>query len=177
MIKIQMSITPTLPELKRWVEGWEKEALKDLTPFWDKYGTRLVAEELARVFVTEGYGTWAPLSPRYAITKSRLYPGKTILRRRDAYFRSATRKGAAGNFYERDKDKMEWGSDLSWFAASFGYPYPAVHEGGTTQSSMTPPRPVYELAANSQALQNNLVIGLKDWLHKTIEKESRKYFR
>jgi len=173
MIKINFSITPTIEELKQWVEGWEKEAIKDLTPYWDKYASRLVAEEIARVFVTEGYGTWAPLSYQYALAKAINYPGKTILRRKDRYFKASTRKAAPGNIYDRDANKMTWGADLSWFAGAYDYPYPIAHEEGRGN---LPPRPVYALAEKSQALKDNLIVGLKTYIHKTIANETKKYF-
>lgn len=175
MIKINMSVTPTTQELKSWVEGWERDIMGNLTPFWDKVAQPLVAEEIARVFATQGYGTWAPLSEKYAYYKSRMFPGRTILRRKDTYFRASTRKGE-GNVYERNKDMMEWGVDLAWFGATFGFPYPAIHEQGGTKSAM-PARPVFELAAQSKELSNNLVVGLRNYVGKRIEAEARKYFK
>ena len=173
MIKINMSVTPTTQELKNWVQSWEKEIMGDLTPFWNKVAQPLVTEEIARIFATQGYGTWAPLSDKYAYYKSRMFPGRTILRRRDTYFRASTRKGE-GNVFERDKDHMEWGVDPAWFGAAFGFPYPAIHETG---GSKMPARPVYDLAANSQQLNNNLILGLRNYIGKRIDEEARKYFK
>ena len=173
MFEIKMSLNPTTRELKQWVEGMEKHVLEDLTPFWDSMAQPLVVEEIARIFATQGHGSWAPLSDKYHLYKSRVFPGKTILRRKDTYFRASTRKGA-GNVYERDKDRMEWGVDLDWFASAFGYPYPVAHEEGR---GANPKRPVYELAANSRALNNNLVLGLRQYLHKSIAKEAKKVFK
>ena len=173
MFKVDINVTPTTHQLKRWVESMEKSVLEDLTPFWDQMAQPLVVEEIARIFATQGYGTWAPLSTKYALYKSRVFPGKTILRRKDTYFRASTRKGA-GNVYERDKDKMEWGVDLGWFASAFGYPYPVAHEEGR---GANPQRSVFALAANSRMLSNNLVLGLRQHLRKTIEKEAKKVFK
>ena len=173
MINLKMTVTPTTDELKSWVNSWEKEVMGDLTPFWDKVAQPLVVEEIARVFATQGYGTWAPLSERYAYYKSRMFPGRTILRRRDSYFRAATRKGE-GNVFERNEDKMEWGVDPAWFGATFGFPYPVIHE---TSGKRMPARPVFALAANSQQLANNLVVGLRNYVSKRIQAEAKRYFK
>jgi len=91
--EISMDIHPTLEQLKDFVLTIETNVLNNLKPFWDGVASKLVAEEIARCFVTQGYGTWSPLSPKYAMLKSRIYPGKTILRRKDVYFRAVTRRG------------------------------------------------------------------------------------
>lgn len=64
----------------------------DLRPAWDDVA-RVFTEAEERQFLTEGAagGTpWAPLSPRYAAWKAIHFPGKGILRRTDALFRSLT---------------------------------------------------------------------------------------
>lgn len=66
------------------------ERLKDFRPFWIDYFAPSFYRNLQRNFELEGsyVGGWAPLSPGYAAWKQAHYPGKTILRRTDALFRS-----------------------------------------------------------------------------------------
>lgn len=173
MFEITFSVTPTLKQLKQFVIGVEQEVLKDLTEFWHKGAQPLIAEEIARIFVTQGYGTWAPLSPKYALYKSRHYPGRTILRRKDVYFRAATRK-ESGNLFEVKPDQMIWGVDLGYFANQFGFPYPIVHERG---GKNMPQRQVFEMLGNNEKLDNRLVLSLQHYLDKKIRQETKRYFQ
>ena len=173
-IDIKMSIEPTVVEIKYFINMVEKEALDNLKPFWDKWARPVVIQEIATIFVTENYGTWASLSIPYAIYKHRHFPGKTILRRKDSYFRAATKKGAKGNLYDVTNDQMIWGIDEDTFANVYGAPYPVFHEVGT---SKMPARPVFSVAASSRELHNNLVIALSDYLSKVIARETKKHFK
>ena len=173
MFEIDMKITPPLEQIIAWVEGLEREVLKNLTEFWDKWAIPAIIEELARIFATEGYGTWPPLSPRYERQKRRMYPGKRILRREDAFYRAVTKKGGAGNLTKITPTSLQYGVDLGYFGTKFGFPYPAVHEKG---SDKTPARPVFVLAEQSRVLKENLVAALKNYLAKSIRRETRRYF-
>ena len=173
MIDFDFSVTPTLEQLKGWIVAVEKEVLSDLTDFWDNHASPLVIDEMTRIFVTEGYGTWPALSPKYKARKDKYYQGKTILRRKDTYFQAVTRKDVQGNRYFRDTDKMVWGVDIGWFKSTYGFPYPVAHEFGTDKM---PARPVFSTAAESERLQNELVEGLKNYLHKKISEEAAKIF-
>jgi len=172
-VKIEFDINPPLENLKYWIEHVEKNVINDLSDFWDGWARKLVAEEIARIFATQGYGTWAALSPRYAMRKSKIYPGRTMLRAKDVYFRASIRKGAKGNIFESSATEMTWGADEAWFESTYGFPYPVALEKG---SSKMPARSIYDLAAHSEALQANLVKGLTDYLHKRIDTESKRTF-
>ncbi len=174
MLEIRMEMNPTLEQIKRWIDGLEREVLNDLTEFWDDYATPALIEEIARIFATEGYGTWPPLSPQYERWKSKYYPGLRMLRRKGEYYRAATKRGDAGNVYERDKDSMTFGVDLGHFANAFSFPYPAALEKGSKTGM--PARPVFGTAEQSQVLANNLVAALKKYLDKTIMKETMRHF-
>ena len=174
-VKIEIDIDPPLERLKYWIEHVEKNVINDLSDFWNGWARKLVAEEIARIFATQGYGTWAPLSKKYASRKSTLYPGRTILRAKDVYFGASTRKGAKGNIFESSATEMTWGADEAWFKATYGFPYPVALEKGNTNNM--PARPVYELAQTSEALQANLVKGLSDYLQKRINEETKKVFK
>ncbi len=174
MFEFEIQIHPTLEQIRAWVEGLEREVLNDLTEFWEKWATPAVIEEIARIFATEGYGAWPPLSPKYQRWKARHYPGKRILRREDEYFRAATKRKGAGNLFRAEKDEMTFGVDLGYFATKFGFPYPAALEKSSTAGM--PARPVFETAEQSQVLKNNLVAALKNYLNKQIAKETKRYF-
>ena len=170
---IEIDVKPTLNQLKQAIIDIEKNVMQNLQPFWEEYATPAVIEEIARIFATEGYGQWPPLSPKYAAWKSKHYPGKTILRLTDAYFKASTKKGEAGNIAHYTEDYMEWGADLGYFESLVGFPYPIVHEKGGVKH---PKRPVYELAEQSEALQNALVNALGKWLEKRVNEELEKVF-
>ena len=175
MLEIEMELTPSLENIKRWINALESEVLNDLTTFWDDFATPALIEEIARIFATEGYGTWPPLSPQYERWKSKYYPGLKMLRRKGEYYKAATERGNAGNVYERDKDSMSFGVDLGHFASINGFPYPAAMEKGTKDGRI-PARPVFGTAEQSQVLENNLVAALKKYLDKTIQKETMRHF-
>lgn len=176
MVSIQFDIQPSLEKIKYWIEYVEKEVISNLTDFWDGWARKHVAEEIARIFATQGYGMWAPLSAKYAMRKSKKYPLRTILRAKDVYFRASTRKSAKGNIFESTPSEMTWGVDPEYFEGLVGYPYPYVLEKGN-KAGTHPARPVYDLAAHSEALQANLIKGLSDYLRKRIDAESRKVFK
>lgn len=176
MISVKFDINPPLERLKYWIEHIEKEVINDLSDFWEGWARKIVVEEIARIFATEGYGTWAPLSERYKLSKARLYPGRLMLRATNRYFHASTRKGMGGNVYVSTPSQMEWGVDPGYFEGVAGYPYPYVLEKGDTKGS-TPARPVYALLAQSQQLHNNLVSGLNDYLGKRIDAETRRVYK
>jgi len=175
MYDLTFDVTPSLDDLQRFITGVEKNVLDDLREFWKEGAQPVVAQEIAKIFATEGYGRWPPLSPAYARQKAKRYPGKTILRRQDRYMQAATRK-MYGNIFEVHRDFMIWGVDLGWFAAQFGFPYPVVHERGSTKSRL-PARPVFELLENNSKLNALLVISLEKYLKKKIQSEAKRYFR
>jgi phage gpG-like protein len=71
------------------------QRIQDFRPFWIEYFAPAFYRDLQRNFELEGryVGGWAPLSPAYKAWKDQHYPGKTILRRTDALFRSLTFDG------------------------------------------------------------------------------------
>lgn len=173
---VTFDIDPPLEKLKYWIEHIEKKVINDLSDFWDGWARKIVVEETARIFATEGYGMWSPLSTRYRLRKSTLYPGRTMLRARDVYFRASTRKGAGGNLFESSPSAMTWGVDPNYFQGLTGYPYPYVLEKGNTEGTH-PPRPVWALLAVSVQLHQNLVKGLNDYLHKRINDETKRVYK
>lgn len=173
MYDLTFDLTPSLGNLQRFITAVEKDVLDDLTEFWRVGAQPVVIQEIARIFATEGYGTWPPLSPAYARWKARRYPGKTILRRKDRYMQAATRK-RYGNIFEVHRDFMIWGVDLGWFAAQFGFPYPVAHERG---GASLPARPVFELLENNSKFNALLVVALQAYLKRKIQSEAKRYFR
>lgn len=120
--------------------------------------------------------TWSSGLAENGITKSRIYPGRTMLRAKDVYFRASTRKGVGGNLFDSLPGYMTWGIDPTYFESLVGYPYPYVLEKGT-RSGTTPPRPVWALLVISVQLQQNLIKGLNDYLHKRINEETKKVYK
>lgn len=165
---IETNAKPQLKKLKQAIINTEQKVMRNLQPFWEGYATPEIIKEIAIIFASEGYGQWPPLSPKYAAQKAKRYPGKKMLRATDAYFRASTKKDAPGNITHYTKDYMEYGADLSYFESLVGFPYPIVHEKG---SSKHPQRSVYELAENSENLQENLIKSLGRWLHKRVKEE------
>lgn len=174
LVDMDISLSPSTTELKRWIEAIERDVLDDLRDFWDEGAKPLVKQEITRVFATEGYGGWPRLSPQYERRKSQERPGKTILQYDDNYFRAATLEGHPGNIYVAEHNMMIWGVDPEYFAAAFGFAYPVAHERG---SGRLPQRPVFGIVAENDWLMNALVASFKKHLRQKIEAESRRIFR
>ena len=117
-----------------------RQRVRNLRPFFAMEGTRILHDEIRRVFETEGYGTWPPLSPGYAARKRSIAPGKPILQLTGAYFRAATSRSAQGSRVSATSRRLSVGIDSSRFADN----YPALHEEG---EGRLPARPVFELAS------------------------------
>ncbi len=176
MLSLKLEIDPPLEKLQLAIEIAEREVLDDLRGFYDKYAYRLVAEELARIFASQGYGTWQPLSERYKLWKSRAYPGRTMLRLKNRYFRASTLRGATGNLYWRNKTNMQWGVDLTAFRMAYEFPYPIIHERGTTDGRL-PKRPVYALAERSPLLHGKLRDSFSKWIHVEVNRRFKQVFK
>ncbi len=175
MISLDFDLIPSLNQLKSFINSVERDVVGNLRDFWDSTARKLVAEEIARIFATQGYGGWAPLSPRYALRKSKIYPLRTILRAKDVYFWASTRKGESGNIFESTPSQMTWGADEAYFEGLAGFPYPVVLEKGN-RSGTIHARPVYETANASRNLQELLINGLEIYIQKRINDEARKVF-
>lgn len=109
----------------------------------------IIAAEAAKIFETEGYGTWPALSPDYAAWKARNFPGQTILRLTDAYFLGATQPGGPHNLILMAANLLTYGVQ--------GLDYPNFHEYGVGR---LPARPVFELMADSELFHNRLTHGM-----------------
>ena len=168
MIDIKFSQTPTDEELKKMLTLIERDVMSNLTTFWTK-AVPIIAAETARIFVTQGYGGWQALSPNYTKWKARVRPLVTILRLTDKYFKAATQKGDPGNLIKKTRKKLTYGIDIS----AFDPPYPIFLEEGTAKM---PARPVWSNLASSNALREKLVIALRDWTSKKVQKELKKVF-
>ena len=143
--------------------------------------TKGIQKSLKRVFDTEGFGTWPKLHPFYQRWKEREYPGKTILRMEDNYYKAATQYGHPGNLLERsgssatDPESREttkyssitYGLNEDWFQSNFGVFYPKLHEeeGGTNiyapwleaGSYHIPERQVFGLAEDDARLKSEIL--------------------
>jgi len=59
--------------------------------------------------------------------------------------------------------------------AAYGFPYPVVHERGSSKVNV-PPRPVFELVERNNELMKNLASGLGLYIQKEVEKQAKRYF-
>jgi phage gpG-like protein len=82
------------PGLQETLARMEARA-KDFRPAM-KNAAKTVREAEKRVFASRGPG-WAPLSPAYAIRKSKLYPGKPIMEAAGTLKQAFTVAGAANS--------------------------------------------------------------------------------
>lgn len=134
MISINIDTSALLSGLAR-----QRKTLRNLRPFFANEATDSIYAEVRKVFATQGYGRWAPLSPAYARRKARLRPGKTILRYDDNYFKAATSRNSRGSVYQVSDTGMTLGVNPTAFPGR----YPLLHEIGT---SRLPARSVFEIA-------------------------------
>jgi phage gpG-like protein len=98
-------------QIDRELAGIE-HAAADMRPAFEELRRRFLTIE-RRQFATQGgySGGWAPLSPRYRAWKAQHYPGKTILRRTDALWRSLTEGPAVAVL---EPSYMVLGSDVAY---------------------------------------------------------------
>lgn len=99
-----------------------ESASQNLTEPLEEVGDEFRAIE-AEHFDAEGPG-WAPLSPKYAARKLRLYGDKPILRATDKLYRSMTIKGAEGNVSRVQPMSAEFGTSIF---------YAIFHQTGTVK--------------------------------------------
>lgn len=83
-----------------------------------------------RVFATAGYGTWAPLSPKYAAQKARLWGSQPLLVADGTLFRSLTQPRAIGSVRKVDRRRLMIGSND---------PLVAIHTEGSENLPARPP--------------------------------------
>lgn len=117
-MEIKLEWKPTPKELVWLSKQIEKEALSDLSDYWDTC-KKIVIKSLQERFKSENWKRWAPLSPRYKAWKEKHYPGMPILQRTRALYKAATVEGADGNVYAKEAMWMSWGVDrvvIPWAA-------------------------------------------------------------
>ena len=163
-----MKINPKFEPNEKQIIAWIKSMEKSLTEKIDyKKFVPIVSAEAARVFVTQGYGSWSPLSKRYAAKKAKVRPHVTILRLTDEYFSAATQVGHVNNLMEATKKGLVYG------VQAFTPNYPLFHEVGT---SRMPARPVWENLIESEDLQTKVIVAFRKQIQENIAKEGRRFF-
>lgn len=147
------------------VEGQDKllEALdeleltfKDFRPLF-REAAKLFYEFEKEAFDSEGdssaAGEWEELSPLYELIKEQRYPGKTILRRTDALYRSLTQPNARGSIRRVTETELLVGTSID---------YALWHQTGT---SRMPARPVIALTdQQNRRMATFLRRGLADFV-------------
>lgn len=155
------------------VEGFINELKKrfrDLRPFWRRVLTPLVIAEIVDIILTEGRGTWAPLSEEYAEKKREERPGKTILRYDDRILNALETEFAIGNIAEFKPQYMVWGLDpeqLRQFGD--GEAYPRYHELGVG----VPRRAIFEPLFWGGRFQRNVKSLGNKWSDNAIMEAKR----
>lgn len=114
---------------------------KDFRPLF-RDAAKLFYEFEKEAFETEGdssaAGEWEPLSPLYELIKERDYPGKTILRRTDALYKSLTQPNARGSIRRVTESELLIGTSID---------YAIYHQTGTR---FMPERPVIALTERQE---------------------------
>lgn len=114
---------------------------RDFRPLF-REAAKLFYEFEKQAFETEGEssaaGDWEELSPLHELIKQQAFPGKTILRRTDALFRSLTQPNARGSIRRVTDTELLIGT---------GIDYALYHQTGT---SRMPERPVIALTDEQQ---------------------------
>lgn len=143
----------------------------DLTPFWNDFAVDALPAKVREVFRTEGYGTWPALDPAYQREKGRMYPGKGILRRTDAYFQASSEVGHPGNILVATPTELVFGVSGGYFEAVAGENYPERHEEGRGVAE----RSVYALLAESVDFDTEISRLLDTWSADEISDAEREF--
>ena len=103
--------------------------VRDLRPYWPQVAGRFYEHERA-TFDSGGFGSWAPLSPRYARYKARMFPSTAILERTGNLRRSLTSRSTPNSIYREAPLSLELGSTVR---------YGTYHQEGGGRVKRRPP--------------------------------------
>ncbi len=131
---------------------------KDFRPLF-REAAKLFYEFEREAFESEGgtseAGEWEELSPLYELIKEQRYPGKTILRRTDALFRSLTQPNARGSIRRVTETELLIGTSID---------YAIWHQTGTANM---PERPIIALTdQQNRRMATFLRRGLADFVRR-----------
>lgn len=117
MIRVEWQIEPAISALKGLLER-----LRDLRPAWRQIVVYMRRATLLHFASEGGRGgaQWAPLTPRYAAQKEKVFPGQPIMRASDQLFRSLTDQ-TADSVVEIEAQALTYGTSL---------PYGRYHQRG-----------------------------------------------
>jgi phage gpG-like protein len=115
--------------------------MKDFRPFWPGVA-RVFFEEQRRLFDSQGAGSWAALSPRYAARKLREYPSTGILERTGNLRRSLVSQMSPDSAYLPLPQQLTLGTRV---------PYARYHATGTKHMPARPPIIVTESEVDEMA--------------------------
>ena len=158
-MRINVSYRNQFESLIRTVDRFERNFNEGLP--WDNIAL-YIAEEVEQIFREEGgLGQWEDLNESYEAWKSRAYPGQTILRLTDRYYRAATKIGSPENYLELTNNVLEYAVD--------GIPYVSYHEEGT---DVLPARPVFLELAEDQTFQLGIFEIFDNWVEEQLAEEA-----
>lgn len=140
------------------------DAIRDLTPHWERVHDKVLIPWMERTFDTEGAsaaGKWTALSPKYAAWKAKHFPGKPILQRTGLMRQSLIESGHVDHVKWATRDSLTFGTTVK---SERDAPYPIFHQFGTRKM---PQRVVV-------GTTDELSKGIVDTLKRSIYEEVRK---
>jgi len=124
--------------VKITIEGEERLAdafglfarkVSDLRPLWPQVAGRFY-EHVRQTFDSQGFGTWAPLSPRYRQWKMKHFPSTSTLEATGNLRRSLTSRSTSNSIYREAPLSLELGTTVK---------YARFHQDGTSRLPRRPP--------------------------------------
>lgn len=165
MIRIQIKSQPTFRQVSQLAGRFASQRRRLIFEEFDWVSLApAIAMAVTEVFDTEGQGRWPPLDERYAAQKAEEFPGQTILRLTDAYFKAATQIGSANNITRALRAGLFYGVS--------GPDYAFYHEGGHG----VPERPVFGFVAGDDTLHAEMTKLIGTGVMRNIHREFRKVF-
>ena len=165
MIRITIKSKPTFKQASRLAGRFASQRRRLIFEEFDWASLApAIAMAVTEVFDTEGQGRWPPLNPDYAAWKAEEFPGQTILRLTDAYFKAATQIGSADNIVKALRAGLFYGIS--------GPEYAFKHEVGEG----VPLRPVFGFAIRDESLHREMVKLIGAGVMTNIHREFRKVF-
>ena len=165
MIRITIKSKPTFRQASRLAGRFASQRRRLIFEEFDWASLApAIAMAVTEVFDTEGQGRWPPLSPDYAAWKAKEFPGQTILRLTDAYFKAATQIGSADNIVKSLRAGLFYGVR--------GPEYAFYHEGGRGQ----PQRQVFGQLVDDESLHREMAKLIGAGVMTSIHREFGKVF-
>ena len=126
---VDVKITVTGEERLADAFGLFGRRVSDLRPYWGQ-AAGVFFKHAQQTFDTQGFGSWRPLSPRYAAWKRQHYPSTLILERTGDLRRSLVSRSTPNSIYREAPLSLELGTTVR---------YARYHQTGTSRMPARPP--------------------------------------